>query len=135
MAERLDTLARQMVESREKRDTTATAAKSAEKAYKEIERDFWEHMSDLGLTTAKLDLPGIGSVQFQRRETIRGIVTDHAAAVKALVDGGLDDALLGDRKIQQRALNEMMRSWLDSGQPIPEGLDFNPSRYVSITRK
>ena len=57
-----------------------------------------------------------------------------AAAVERLLDG-VDDALLGPQKLQQRALNEMMRSWLDAGQPIPDGLDFNPSRYVSITRK
>lgn len=136
MSQRPDTLARQLVDAREKRDDANQKAKKAEKAYKDLEREFWETMSDVGQTTATFDLgEGYGKVQFQRRETIRGIVTDPEAAVQAIIDAGLGPALLGPQKVQARALNEQMRSWLDAGQPIPNGLDFNPSRYVSITRK
>ena len=136
MAERTDTLARALVDAREEKDRTEKIADSAKKRYKTLEREFWEHLNDIGQTTGTFDLgEGYGKVQFQKRETIRGIVTDHEKAVQAIIAAGYDDALLGPQKLQQRALNEQMRTWLNSGQPIPEGLDFNPSRYVSITRK
>jgi hypothetical protein len=133
---RVDTMARKLVKRREAYDKAAARAKKLEKEFKDTQADFWEHMDDEGLTTLTVDLgPGIGKVQFQKRETIRGIVKDPTKAVESLKAMGLADALLGDPRIHQRALSESVRDWLASGQKIPDGLDFNPTRYVSQTRK
>lgn len=136
MSERLDTLARQLVDLREKHETAEAAAKKAKKAYKAAEADFWEHMEDQGLTTFTSDLgTGYGKCQFQKRETIRGIVRDKDAARKAIEEMNLEDSLLGGAEIQQGALSEHVRDWLAAGQEIPAGIDFNPTRYVSLSRK
>lgn len=136
MSARLDTLARQLVDLRTAKDDTERAAKKAKSEYKAVEAEFWENMEDQGLTTFTADLgEGYGKVQFQKRETIRGIVRDKARAITALTEMNLEDALLGTPEIPQGALSEHVRDWLASGQEIPDGIDFNPTRYVSQTRK
>jgi hypothetical protein len=136
VSERIDTLARALVTRREARDKAKNEHDRAKDAFEETQQAIWEHMEEHGMTTMTLDLgTGFGKVQFQKRETVRGIVKDPEKAVASIKDLGLDDALLGPQKIQQRALSENMRDWIASGQPIPEGLDFNPTRYVSISRK
>lgn len=136
MSERLDTLARQLVDLREARDKASAAEDKAKKAYKAAEADFWEHMEDQGMTTFTSDLgEGYGKCQFQKRETIRGIVRDKDAARAAIEELHLEDALFGGQEIAQGALSEHVRDWLAAGQEIPDGIDFNPTRYVSLSRK
>lgn len=136
MAERLDTMARRLVDLREKKDETERIFKKAKKEYKAVEAEFWEHMEDQGLTSFNQDLgDGYGKIQLQKRETIRGIVRDKTAAIKALQEMGLADALLAPFDIPQGALSEHVRDWLASGQEIPDGLDFNPTRFITLTRK
>jgi len=136
VSERIDTLARLLVKKREEYEKVDAERKKLEKEFKEVQAEFWEFMDDQGMTTFTADLgPGFGKVQFQKRETIRGIVKDPAKAAEALRKLGLGDALLGEPKVHQRALSEHVRDWLASGQPLPEGIDFNPTRYVSQTRK
>lgn len=136
MSARIDTLARDLVSKREAYEKAAAEEKRLKKEFKAAQEDFWDTLDDLGMTTFTADLgPGFGSVQFQKRETIRGIVKDQDRAVAAIEEAGLSDELLGNKTIRQKVLSEYMRDWLASGQAIPEGLDFNPTRYVSITRK
>ena len=136
MSQRTDTLAREMVSKREAFEKVETEAKRLKKIYEEAQAAFWEHLDDIGLKTATLDLgDGFGEIQFQRRETVRGNVKDHAKAVQSIREAGLEGELLTDPKIPQKPLNDNMRDWLASGQAIPEGLDFSVKRYVSVTRK
>jgi hypothetical protein len=136
MSERIDTLARALVTRRDKRDQLKRDYDNAKADFEGVQADIWEHMEEQKITTLTLDLgEGFGKVQFQKRETIRGIIKDPDKAVKSIEAAGLGDALLGERRIIQKALSENMRDWLASGQQIPEGLDFNPTRYVSISRK
>jgi len=136
VSERIDTLARKLVDKKEAKDRTASAAKKAEEEFKSVQELIWDHMDDQGLTTLTIDLGDpYGKVQFQKRETIRGIVKDPVKAAESLKALGLEDALLGEPKVHQRALSEHVRDWLASGQTIPDGIDFNPTRYVSVTRK
>lgn len=134
--QRLDTLARIVVDKREAKDEAVAAEKLAKKEYASAEADFWETMDDLGLTTFTADLgDGYGKVQIQRRETVRGIVIDKEAAVAALREMGLDEGLLGTPEIGQAALSEHARDWLASGQQFPEGIDFTKRRYIALSRK
>lgn len=136
MSERTDTLSRRLVSKREARDKAKAEYEVLKDEYREVEQAIWEYMDDQGMTTMTLDLgTGYGKVQFQKRETIRGIIKDPEKAAETLTEMGLDDALLGARSVRQKALSEHVRDWLAAGQKIPEGLDFNPTRYVSISRK
>lgn len=134
--ERRDTLGRAIVTRREARDKAKKEWERLKTEFEETQADFWDLLDDEGITTITLDLgPGFGKVQFQKRETVKGIVKDPAKAEAAVEEAGLEAELLGERKVRQKVLSEYMRDWIASGQPIPEGLDFTATRYVSITRK
>lgn len=136
MSDRLDTLARYLITRRKAYEEAKKKTDKLEKEYKETQADFWETLDDQGMTTFTADLgPGFGKIQFQKRETIRGVVKDPEKAAASLKEAGLDAELLGAPKVHQRALSEHVRDWLQSGQALPEGIDFNPTRYVSVTRK
>lgn len=136
MSQRVDTMARAYVDKKEAYEKANAEKKRAEEAWKAAQDELWDFLDDLGVTSLNVDLgPGYGDIQLQKRETIRGIVKDPAKAAAALEKAGLADALLGEPKIHQRALSEHVRDWLASGQTIPDGIDFNPTRYVSVTRK
>lgn len=136
MSDRLDTLARYLVTRREAYEKAKKEADRLEKTYKETQADFWETMDDQGLTTFTADLgPGFGEIQFQKRETIRGIVKNPEKAAESLKEAGLEAELLGAPKVHQKVLSEHARDWLQSGQAFPEGVDFTATRYVSVTRK
>lgn len=136
MSERIDTIARQVVDAREARDAAKLAFDNAEDEYRQAERALWDHMDEIGHTTFTNDLgPGYGKVQFQKRETLRGIVTDKDAAIKALKDADLDEGFLGQPEIRKAALNEHVRDLLAAGQTLPEGVDFTRKAFVSISRK
>lgn len=136
MSGRIDTLCRKFVDKRTARDKAKAAFDKAEKEFKATQESVWDHLDDIGLTTFNIDLgPGYGNVQFQKRETIRGIVKDHDKATAALQALGLEDALLGKPKIHQAPLTEHVKDLLEQGEQLPEGIDFNPTRYVSMSRK
>lgn len=135
MTERIDSLVRELVEKREARDRAKNEHEGAKKAYAAVEESIWEYLDEHSQTTATFEIEGIGKVQIQKRETIRGTIKDPAKAAESIKALGLDDALLGGPSIHQKALSEHVRDWLASGQKIPEGLDYNPTRYVSISRK
>jgi hypothetical protein len=43
--------------------------------------------------------------------------------------------MLGVPEIRKRALNEEVRDRLQRGEALPEGVDFNARRYITVTRK
>lgn len=135
MSERLDTLARILVDRRDVKDETERAAKKAKKEYEAAEQDIWNALDDENVTSMNFDLPDIGKVQIQKRQTVRGIVTDKEAAIAALRELGLDEGMLGVEEIRKAPLNEHVRDLLQSGQEFPAGIDYTQKSYVSISRK
>lgn len=134
MAERAVTIARRLVAKKQRMVEAKAKAEQAEKDYKAVERDFWELMLDENRTSDTLDLgEPYGRVQFTRRETIRGNVIDKDAAIAALREQGLDEALV-DTKIRQGALNDLTRRWVRTGE-FPAGLDFSSTKYITVTPK
>jgi hypothetical protein len=133
LSDRLDTLARRLVDARRVKDETAAAEKKAKEAYAEIEAEFWQTVDDMGVKTVTLDLgEGYGKAQFQRRETITASAFNPEAAERAIKAMGLEDELLGPRATRQKVLSEYVRDWLASGQELPEGVEPRVRRYISI---
>lgn len=127
---------RRLVDLKDEKTRLEKAAESAAREYREAEADFWLDLEDGGTKTVTVELgEGYGTVQFQRRETITGRVINDEAAAAALAEAGLGDAVLGPRKVRQKVLSEYVRSRLESGQPLWEGVDFSARRYVTVTKK
>jgi hypothetical protein len=138
MSERIDSRARRLVDLKDEKNRLEKDAERAARAYSEEEQAFWMELSDeLGdIKTVTLDLgEGYGTVQLQRRETITARIVDKEAAVESLEAAGLGQGMLGVPEIRKRALNEEVRDRLQRGEALPDGVDFNARRYITVTRK
>jgi hypothetical protein len=128
--------ARRLVQLKDEKNRAEKVAEAAARAYRDAEADFWLDLEDGSDKTITKDLgPPYGVVQFQRRETITGRVLNDEQAEKALEALGESEAILGPRSVRKKVLNEKVRRWIESGQPLPEGVDFNTRRYVTVTKK
>lgn len=134
--ERRVVAARRLIKAREEKDATEAVFKRAEAKFKQEQGAFWEAMHDSSETTVTLELGDpYGKVQFQRRQTVRGRVLDKVRARESLEKLHLTQAITEPVAIRQGALNDHVREWLKNGDPIPDGLDFSRTRFVTITRK
>jgi hypothetical protein len=130
--------AAELIELKREKDRLKIAFEDAKRAYTAAERDLWHHLDeDLGVKTITLELgEPHGTIQLQRRETIKGRVIDDEAAVAALREMGLGEAVLKDiPQVRQKVLNEHVRDILKSGGDLPEGVDFVPTRYISVSKR
>lgn len=138
MSERIDGRARRLVDLKDEKNWKEKEADQAARAYAEEEQAFWMELADeLGdIKTVTLDLgEGYGTVQLQRRETITARIVDKETAVESLEAAGLGQGMLGAPEIRKRALNEEVRDRLQRGEALPDGVDFNARRYITVTRK
>lgn len=136
MAETAVTLGRRLIQKREKLDAAERAAKAAKDEHDQAQAALWDKMDDEKRTTDTLDLgEPYGKVQFQKRETIRGNILDKTRAIQAIKDEHLDDSLLEAFTIRRKPLNDLIKARLRSQQPLPNGVDFSTTRYVTISRR
>jgi hypothetical protein len=127
---------RRLVELRESRDQTKTAAESAEKEYRDYEAELFDELRDSPLEgTTRLDLGGnIGVVAFTPRETTFGRIIDAAAAVEYFEENGQTEEMLKPQ-IGKGKLNERVRELLEQGKKMPPGVDFYANRGITISRR
>jgi hypothetical protein len=136
MSESLATQGRRFVDLKDKRDQLKIEFEAAEKKFRDAEAAFWQAIDASEQKSAHFDLgPGYGEVQFTRRETITSTVLNPEEAAKALEEAGLADAILGSPAVRKKVLNEYVRDWIKSGQPMPKGIDFHARRYLTTTKK
>lgn len=136
MSDRLDTRARRLVDLKDDRNEKQIAFESAEKAYRDEEKNFWQDLKDEMGNVKKFaaDLgPGYGTIEFQRRETVTSRVLDEATAAAALEEMGHGEIL--GTKIPKKPLNDLVRNAVKAGQPLPEGVDSHIRRYIAVSRK
>lgn len=131
----LKTRARRLADLKAEMARTQKIADAAEKQYREAERDFWLDLEEEGIKTTSFDFDDGSTIQVQRRETITSTILDKEAAVQSLVELGYGDELLGQPEIRKKVLNEVVRNLLQAGEGLPEGVDFNPRRYITVTKK
>lgn len=121
--------AAELIAARENHDVLKKAFEDAAAEYRRIEADFWQDMEDEGLKTLTLDIPGVGTVNLQRRETLRASVLD-----KEILAANVGEEFR-EQGFRQKALNELVRDRLASGEPLPEGLDFFSTRRVAVSKR
>lgn len=133
--EQLASKFRRLVELRDKRDIAKGALERYEKEYRSYEADLWDELEASPLQgTIKIDLGDEGVVTFQRRETIYGRVLDADKALEYFERRALTDEFT-QPKLVSRRVNELVREKVESGEPVPPGLDFYAQRFISISKK
>lgn len=133
--EQLASKFRRLVELRDVRDIAKAALERAEKEYRNYEADLWDELEASPLQgTIKIDLGDEGVVTFQRRETVYGRVLDADKALEYLEERALTDEFTKPKLVSKR-VNELVRDCVESGEPVPAGLDFYAQRFISISKK
>lgn len=132
----LESRFRRLAELRQDRDQDAVTAKRSEEAYREYEAELLAILEDSGLKgSLGFDFGGdLGEISFQRRKTVYGRIIDKKAAMAALREEGLAEQMTGE-KIESRRLNELVRERQESGEDLPDGIDFYEKRFISISHK
>jgi hypothetical protein len=132
---------RRFIELRETRDTAKEAFDKAKQEYADAEAEFWEELApsdpndpDYKLSAHKIPLgQPWGTVTFQPRETIYGKIIDDEAAFEYYEGRAMADDVTAPKFVMAR-INEEVREREEAGQPMPPGVDYYKTRYVSVTR-
>jgi hypothetical protein len=127
---------RRLVELREKRDQTKTAADNAEKQYRVYETELFDELEEgPGEGTRRFDLGAPhGVVAFTPRETRFGRLLDADKAIEYFEETDLVEEMTKPG-IEKRKLNEWVRELLEQGKPMPPGVDFYVNRGITISKK
>lgn len=135
MSERLDTEARQLIDRRLANDRAQKAAKLTKLRLDEQQELVHKLLEDANMKTANLELgEGYGTVQIGRRETIRSRVFDMDKALAWLEENSRREEMTKD-EVRKAPMNELVRECLETGQPLPDGVDFTTTKFIQVTRK
>ena len=126
---------RRFLELRDARDTTKVAAEQAEEDYRHAEAELWDNLDESAVKGGiKVDLgEPWGVVRFSPRETFYGRVLDSDAALDYFEQTAQVDEFTKPKIVAAR-VNELVRERIESGQPMPDGIDWYARRFVAITR-
>lgn len=131
----LATEARKLLDRRVNNDAAQKTAKETKDALDKQQGVVHDMMEAAGDITVTKDLgPGYGRVQLGRRKTIFGRVIDSEVALEALENEGYG-AEMAKVEIRKGPLNELIRTRLETGEALPDGVDFSETRYVQVTRR
>lgn len=127
---------RRLMEARIKRDNDKAAAKKSEADYRELEAEVWEELeAAMASKTLPVDLgEPYGLVKFRASETIYAKVIDQDRAMEHYENRAMVEQVQAPKFVMAR-LNEEVRELHDQGKPMPPGLDFSPTRYITITQQ
>lgn len=132
----LESKFRRLAELREQRDIDKETAKRSEEDYREYEAELLETLEESALRgSVEFDFGGdLGKMRFQPRETLYGRIIDHEAALIAFEREAIVDEMTRP-KVEARRLNEYVRGRIEAGQELPDGIDYYPRRFITISRK
>lgn len=105
----------------------AEEAKTAKEQHDAAEAALFAQMRDRGLLTLRTD-----SGTFTCKETIYGNINDIDAFAKWADAQGLSDEFL-KLAPEKRRINELVRDLLQSGEELPEGVNWYPKEYIGIS--
>jgi hypothetical protein len=132
---------RRLMELREAKDEAEKAAKEAAKDFREAEADLFEILTDPDTGDVRRIPPvdlgePFGRVAFQARETFYGRVIP--GMEQDALDYFREQHTLDEHteiKFSKKRLNELVRERIEDNGQMPPGVDFYPSRGVTITRQ
>lgn len=128
-------LGRELLDAREDYEKKHRIKVDAEKKRDRLQEELIERLRKEKLDGIPIDLgPGYGKVQFTRMKTIRGKVFDVGAAVRALGARKETEGFM-ETKPRQKPINDLVKECLETGQPIPDGIEFTEQPYIRVTRR
>lgn len=124
------------MELRETRDFDKKKYDTSKAAYREYESELFEELRELGIRgTLTFDFGGdLGTAAFVSRATTYGTIVDKRTAIEALKREGHTEAIM-EEAIREGRLNELVRTYHETGKELPEGVDFYERKIISISRK
>lgn len=123
---------RRLVTSQRRRNALKREYEQSDQEHKELQARLWSEMEDDGEKTIKIDLgEGFGEITFVRKRTVYSRIIDAEQAAKTFEDLGEADIYV-KRGFDKKRLNELVRTCLEHGTPIPDGIDFYSTDYISI---
>lgn len=135
MASVLKAEGRKLLKLRRDEEEKRKAHKQAADKLAQQQRRVHEHLENEGFKTTTIDLgKPYGEVQLGAREKVFARVFDKDALREwAEENGRAQEAVKFD--FNKAPLNELVRESLETGQPLPQGLDFSRTPYVQVTIK
>lgn len=128
---------RQLLELRVQSDIDKVTADKSSKEYREYEAELWEEVKEAGIQgSLTFDFGAdLGKCRFTARQpTIYGRVLDKDTAIAALRAEGLDDVIY-ESAVREGRLNELVRDRMESGDSLPDGVDYYDRKGITITRR
>ncbi len=128
---RVESEVSKLLKLREAYEVAHRAKVKAEDAKVSQERVVAEMLQAEGMKTAKFDELG---VTVGARSTIRSRIFDKDKAIESFEQEALVDDML-EPGFRKAPLNELVRTRLENGQKLPDGVDFSRTHYITVTRK
>lgn len=125
-----------LVELREQRDIDKRTAEQSEREYREYESSLFSELEDGPLQgSIKLDLgEPYGIVSFKTRSTVYGRIIDLDTALESFEAEALMEEMTKE-DIKKRRLHELVRTRLEQGQELPQGVDYYENKGITISRQ
>ena len=135
MASVLKAEARKLLKLRREAEEKKKASKQADSKLAAQQRIVFDLMEgeDVKTTTINLGSP-YGEVQLGRRQKVFSRVFDKEALRQALKEEGRETEAI-EVSFRKAPLNELVRERIETGQSLPDGLDFSRTPYVQVTIK
>lgn len=135
MARTLKTEARKLLDRRTANDAQQKLAKQTKEKLDAQQRVVYEMLEESGQKTTTIELGGdYGTVSLGRRKKTFARVLNIDILLKALRAEGREEETI-KHDVRKAPLNELVKERLETGQAMPDGLDFSDTPYVQVTRK
>jgi hypothetical protein len=133
--ERLETLARRVLEARADYEKKHKVKVSAEKAKAKAEAELADTMEKQKLPSIKIELGDPwGTQEFGRRKKTLSSVFDKEAFIKWCKENHHETAYLGSEP-RKAPLNALVKEYDENGQELPPGVEPRITKYVQVTQR
>lgn len=133
--ERLETLARAVIDRRAEYDAAHKKKVKAEKAKKAAEADLHDALLQSKQKSTTLELgEGYGTVEFGRRKKTSASVFDKDAAVKYFKEHNMLDGYV-EGTVRKAPINQLVKEFDESGIELPPGIEPRITKYVQVTNR
>lgn len=113
---------RELRELRERRDDAKAEHTELSDLYAEKESELIERMAE-----EDTDLHKTGGITYSPQKTVYGQITDRAAFVAWAEE---NDEELVEKKERKQLINQLARTHVDDGAPLPPGMGFYVKEFI-----
>lgn len=130
MSRRIETLGREFVAARERKDRAVAEEKAAKQAWRDAEEALFEALEDDGAKSWQNAETG---ERFTAQTRDYGMIIDEDAALESPDIAARLDQLTKPAFAKAR-LNEYVNELLDNNQPMPDGIGYYTKRSIHYSR-